>query len=349
MMSVGTVAARRVVTLAASGLVVVGVAAALPTGLPAAQAAPLAPASLHVTGSVTLGKVSTSVTPAFGEAPDGAVYFSFGRKVYLVTGTKAPALRLTASGTVLAVAANATEVFVAVGRTVTAYQRSTGVRLRRWKLASPHPPTSAGLYAIGNTVWAWTDWATDSSGFEFANVSRFSARSATVHKVSYGVAYPVAAADASGLYFETVTAKGTNGYLEHATPAGRTHRARDVNLPGVLALAGGRVEILAAHFSHGKVGFYLDAYTEARLVRAFSRLVTKNYLDVARTAAGLLAIVGCNGSPCSVKVSQLSTATGATIRSVKVADAIAVLAGGQPTVIGYHAATKTYFLVRLAG
>ena len=126
--------------------------------VPSAQAAT---ANLHKTGTVSIGPATISFSYDFSEAPNGAVYYSRGKKVYVVNGISAPSVQLTAGGNVLAVAASSKELFVDVGRTVTAYQRSNRKKLRQWTLLSSKPPTSAGLYAVGSTVWAWTDPSTD--------------------------------------------------------------------------------------------------------------------------------------------------------------------------------------------
>ena len=69
----------------------------------------------------------------------------------------------------LAVAATSADLLVDVGSKVSAYSLCDGRLLRTWTLkGSPAAVTSAGLFPVGGTVWAYTDWATDSSGFEYA-------------------------------------------------------------------------------------------------------------------------------------------------------------------------------------
>src|ERR1700722_2737421 len=161
--------------VSAPGLAVIAGASLYSAGPAAAKAAPVArPAALHTTGTpVPLGALGSSFNYDFSEAPNGSVYYSSGRTVFVVHGTSAPVVVLHAKGHVFAVAANRTELFVDVGRTVTGYRLSTHKVLRHWALASANKPTSAGLFAVGSTVWASTDWATDESGLEPANVSRF--------------------------------------------------------------------------------------------------------------------------------------------------------------------------------
>jgi hypothetical protein len=72
------------------------------------------------------------------------VFYSNGSFVYVVVGNSAPALAVTASGTVLAQAANTSDLFVQVGLTVTAYRRSDASVIRHWTLTSPVTPYHLG-------------------------------------------------------------------------------------------------------------------------------------------------------------------------------------------------------------
>jgi len=323
---------------ALAGLITLG---ALP-----AEAATPHPA-LHVTGTVRLGPAGNAFVLNVGEAPDGAVYYSLGgRQVYVLRpGATRPALAVTASSAVLAVAANSGELFVAAGRTVTGYSRTSGRAGRQWHLPG-FAPTEVGLYPVGRTVWAVTDWATDQSGFEYASVDRFATTSGTVHTVSANNAYPGdAAANADGLYYETVNRQGVNGYLVRVTPSGTLHRLTDVNLDAPMALAGGRVTLLAVHSNDLP---YLDSYSQVTLARSYSRRVSPHARDIAGTGAGLLLLTApCQSAACSsATVSQLSTATGGTIASVKVPDATTLVPGPAAYVITFK--RGVFYLVRLA-
>jgi len=323
--------------VSATGLAVIAGAALCSAGPAAAKAAPAArPAALHTGGSVSLGALGSSFNYDFSEAPNGSVYYSRGSTVFVVHGTSAPAVVLHASGHVFAVAANRTELFVDVGRTVTGYKLSTHKVLRHWALASANKPTSAGLFAVGSTVWASTDWATDESGLEPANVSRFRTSSGTVHKVSANNAFPGDMdADSTGLYYQQMIGKGR---LTHVSPSGSVHRVLDINLEAPLALAGGRVETLAFHRnSH----LYLDSYSASTLARKFSKRFSTNDYDIAGTGAGLLML------STSGKISQLSASTGSVLSAVTVPDAATLVPGHSAAVIVVTGGI--YSLVRLAG
>ena len=161
--------------------------------------------------------------------------------------------------------------------------------------------TSAGLDPVGTTVWAFTDWATDESGFEFANVDRFSLSSPTVHRVAANNAYPAdLAANSAGLYYEGMA--GSGNYLFRALSSGSPRRHADVNIDAPLALAGGNVYLLAIHENQGG-NTYLDAFRGSTLGPVFSERVSNHDTDIAGTGIGLL-LVGAG------KVSLLDTGNG---------------------------------------
>jgi hypothetical protein len=322
--------------------VVVGLAAVGLAIAPAAQAvsaAPVRPASagLHVTGKVDLGRLGPDFSYVLTEAPNGNVYYSRGSVVYLVKGDHAPVAALRASGPVLAVAANSSDLFVDIGNKVSAYALSDGRRLRTWTLPSIATVTSAGLFTAGTTVWAFTDWATDESGFEYANVDRFSLSSSTVHRVSANNAYPAdMAADSAGLYYEGIV--GAGDYLFQTPRSGSPRRHTDVNIDAPLALAAGSVYLLAIHENQGG-NSYLDAFRGSTLSPVFSKRVSNNDTDVAGTGVGLL-LLGAG------KVSLLDTGNGHAGSVLSVPGAVILVPGPSAAVV--TVSHSTTYLLRLA-
>lgn len=316
---------------AVAGLTVAGLLAA---GAPA-QAAP---AALHVTGTVSLGAVNNNFTYQFSEAPNGTVYYAKGSVVYAVRGTKHPAAVLHAGKTVLAVAATNKDFFVQIGRLVIEFQVSNTHRVRSWTLPkSPAALTSAGLYVVGGTLWSWTDWATDQSGFEFASVSRIKTSSAAVHVVSKNVANPAdMAANSAGLYYEATV--GTKEYLIKVSPTGHVTKRTDKNINAPLALAGGRVFLLAFHQPSGKQ--FLDAFRGSNLHGVFSKQKSTQVRDVAGTGAGLIMLQ-------PGKISRLSTATGAVTGTLSLAHLVTLVPGPSAAVITFSGGVA--HLLRLAG
>jgi hypothetical protein len=335
--------------LAAAGLAVAGLAVAGLAIAPAAHAAGAVPASpvpagsapagLHVTGTIDLGRLGTSFSYVLTEARGGDVYYALGKVVYRVKGDHAPVAVLHASAPVLAVAATSADLLVDVGSKVSAYSLCDGRLLRSWNLpGSIAPATSAGLFPVGNTVWADTDWATDQSGFEYANVYRFDLSSPAVHVISKNDAYPAdLAADSAGLYYEAITGAGTNGYVYRAAPAGPSLRHLDVNIDAPLALASGNVYLLAIHENQGGHS-YLDAFRGSTLSPLFSYRVSDSDTDVAGTGLGLLLLGGG-------KVSLLNPANGHSVATLHVPGAVTLVPGPFAAVV--TVSHSTTYLLRL--
>ena len=299
---------------------------------------------LHVTATVALGSTSNMFGNVFTEAPNGALFYSRGAVVYVVTGHSAPHVAIHASRRVLALAANASDLFVQTGLTVTEYSRSNGSKVRQWSLTSPVKPiTSAGLIAVRHTLWSWTDWATDSSGFEYARISRISTSAGAVHVVDKQ-GYPAdMAADASGLYYEEVHGPANAGYLAHSSPGGRITLRPDKNINAPLALAAGRVELLSVH-SDGRS--YLDTYRTS-LARISSVRVSDNYHMIAGTGVGLLVLAQpCTHLTCATaSVSKLAS-NGSVSGTLGVPNAFMLLTGPSAAVI--EVSHGTMYLVRIA-
>jgi len=322
--------------------VLAGLAAVSLALAPAARAANTASvpaaAGLHVTGKIDLGNLGASFNNVLSEATNGNVYYSRGSVVYVVKGDHAPVVALRAAGPVLAVTATSSDLLVEVGAKVSAYALSNARRLRTWSLPSIAKVTSAGLYAVGSTVWAFTDWATDESGFQYANVDRFTLSSAVVHRVSANNVYPAdMAANSAGLYYEGII--GTGDYVFRDQPSGSLRKHADVNIDAPLALAAGNVYLLAIHENQGG-NTYLDAYRGSTLGTLFSIRVADNDADIAGTGLGLL-LLGAN------KVSLLKTGNGHVAGSLSVPGAVTLVAGPSAGVL--TVAASTTYLLRLAG
>jgi hypothetical protein len=297
---------------------------------------------LHQTARIALGSTSSIFKNVFTQAPNGVVFFSKGTVVYAVVRNSAPAVAVHAGGQVMALAANSADLFVQVGLKVTAYRRTDGLPVRTWTLTSPVTPiTLAGLIAVGNTLWSYTDWGTDSSGFEFGRVSRISTTSATVHVVDKQ-AYPADwAANSSGLYFQDARGADNKGFLVHVTPAGVVHAKRGpVDWP--MALAGGKLYELSFHSSGPQ---FIDGFSTSTLARVSSAQVSSADRNIAGANLGLLVLaLPCSQLTCaSSTVSKLS-AGGAATGTLSVPHAFYLLSGPGGAVVEFTAGHM--FLVR---
>ncbi len=315
---------------AATALALAGLTATVP-GAQAATRATATPATSALHGTrIALGPTANLYANAFAEAPNGAVFFSRGAVVYVVHGNRTPVTALHPGRTVLGLAASNSGLFVETGLLVTEYSRANGRQLRHWTLTSPVKSiTSAGLYVVGDTLWAWTDWATDKSGFQYAEISRIHTTSAAVHVVDKSAFPGDMAADAAGLYFETV--HGVSDDLAHANPATPAVQYRKGPVDAPLALASGRVDLLV----FGTTAEAVNSYNANTLALVSSKRVQGADDGIAGTAAGLLVLAQpCNAFPCSsTTVGRLNVATGGTTGALRTPGAYQLLNGPAQAVI----------------
>lgn len=305
-------------------------------GIIAAQSGAQASAktsALHASSKIDLGTTANVTKNAFTETSAGAVYYSRGAVVYLVAGGTKPKIVLHAGGTVLAIAASATGLFVQAGLTVTEYRRSNLGKVRHWTLPRQIAPvTMAGLFAEGGTLWSWIDTITDSSGFEFATISRIATTRSAVHVVTRLADPEVVAANSSGLYFESANASQTRFFLGHAVSSGAVrYRQQPVVRfgPLPLALTGGRVDLLTfgAHPS-------INTYDGTTLALLSSKRVSATDTSIAGASFGLAVLGQVCGQKCSQPtVSKLNPATGKTSGAVRVPGAALLIPGPFAVVI----------------
>jgi hypothetical protein len=307
-------------------------------GAQAASAGVTATPALHGT-RIALGATSGLYGNAFTEAPNGTVFFSRGSVIYAVEGNRAPVIALHAGRTVLALGATDSDLFVETGLLVTEYGRATGAQVRHWTLTSPARVTSAGLDVVGGTVWAWTDWATDGSGFQYAQVDRIHTSASAVHVVDKDAFPGDMSADGAGLYFETV--HGVTEDLARANPTTSAVEYRQAPVDAPLALAGGRVDLL----SFGTNAADVLSYNASTLALVSSRRVPETDRSIVGTGLGLLVLA--QRSPATVGL--LNVATGGTSRALTTPSAYQLLNG--PAVIeatGVHGVHANLFLVRIS-
>jgi hypothetical protein len=307
-------------------------------GAQAAATGATATTALHGT-RIALGATSGLYGNAFTEAPNGTVFFSRGSVVYAVEGNRAPVIALHAGRTVLALGATDADLFVGTGLLVTEYSRANGSQVRHWTLTSPATVTSAGLDVVGGTVWAWTDWATDGSGFQYAQVDRIHPSSSAVHVVDKDAFPADMSADGAGLYFETV--HGVTDDLARANPTTSAVQYRQAPVDAPLALAGGRVDLLA----FGTNAVDVLSYNASTLALVSSKRVPETDDSIVGTGLGLLVLARRS----TATVGVLNVATGGTSRALLTPGAYQLLNG--PAVIeatGLHGTRADLFLVRIS-
>ena len=133
-------------------------------------------------------------------------------------------------------------------------------------------------------MWAWTDWATDGSGFQYAQVDRIHTSSSAVHVVDKDAFPGDMSADGAGLYFETV--HGVTDDLARANPTTSAVQYRKAPVDAPLALAGGRVDLLA----FGSNAADVLSYNASTLALVSSKRVPETDDSIVGTGLGLLVL-----------------------------------------------------------
>jgi hypothetical protein len=216
-----------------------------PSQPPSALPVPSTSGPLHIATTIPLNLQWSQFEglqpdPVGAEAPDGAVFVSTGSVVYAVDGDGPPQVAEHAPGHVLALAADATDLYVVTGAALTDYNRSTGQKVTSWVLPGPSKPSAAGLFAEPGVVWAWTETVKNDSA-NYATLSRVGASGVKV--VDRLVAYPqYMDADATGLYFQSADPAPPSGRLAHVTATGTvTYSSGSFRLGSTIALIAGRI------------------------------------------------------------------------------------------------------------
>jgi len=283
--------------------------------------------------------------PVAAEAPDGAVFVSTGSVVYVVDRDGSPKLAEHAPGHVLALAADATDLYVVTGAVLTDYNRRTGQKVTSWTLPGPSKPSAAGLFAEPGVVWAWTETVKNNSA-NYATLSRVGASGVMV--VDRLVAYPeYMDADASGLYYQSADPAPPAGRLAHVTPSGAvTFSSSSFRLGSTIASSGG--ELVAETPPRANRRQWWRTYDPSTLRLLTTSGVSRGTVSGCQaTGAGLLGYtrpVGPIGP--NVAISRANPVTGGAESTVQFnSDASWLLEGYYPTVINDFA--DELYVVRL--
>jgi hypothetical protein len=316
---------------AVAGLIMAGAGAAVPSAQAAvtSRAHPAA-FGLRQKARIGLGTTSHFYDSVFTEAPNGNVFFTRGgATIYVETGSKVRA-SLIPSSRVLGLAANASDLFVLTGHTVTEYTRSHGSYVRHWSLAKPVHPTIGGLFAVGSTVWAWIAAESDGAGFQPGRLYRISSSSSAVHLADSNLNLGGMAADATGIYYQDLA--GGTYHLAHVAPSGTRTTVPIASAVESAALWGGALNLLTVHEPSGN--WYVEDYNPSNLGLSSSAKVSNSDNSVAGTNLGLLVLKRvCGHVTCTSTSVGLLSDSGTVSGTLSLPHAEELLAGPYGDVI----------------
>jgi hypothetical protein len=289
--------------------------------------------SLRVSADVDLGALSAQGQPVAAEGPDGTVFYADGEVVMVVSGVSAPQVAEHPGAKVLALGASSSALYVVTPQALIAYSRSDGDQTGRWALTgSPATPTTAGVAVGGNDdIWVWTDWATDSSGYQYAMLYVVQPGAARADIVGTSAEPGTLTTDGTHAFFLVASKNSLGASLIEATPAAPG------GSPAVsLQTAASAPTLALVSFSQSQVVLYsqpdsLYTYTPGSAGAVKISTHAGLPVGVAGTSSGLLFLT-C--AKVCVTVTEVDQSTGTSGPSLTVPANSDILLGPDPAVVG---------------
>lgn len=270
-----------------------------------------------MTADINLGTAPPPGLPIAAEAPDGTVFYAAGTVVMVVDGNGPPAVAEHVGTSVLALAADASDLFVVTPQQLLAYNRSSGNRVAALALtATPATPTTAGAVVGANgTVWVWTCWATDQSGVENATVYVVAPGATAASAISRAAVPGELTTDGQNAYFATFGASDNPaGSLMEWSPSGSQAAGASAPGEGTMSFNQGQVVFYGQYGSNAN-DFAVYLYAPGGSGQGPQEVGThqsdlSGVVSILGTDDGLLALRGTPSGWSVVEVNQFTGASG---------------------------------------
>ncbi len=268
------------------------------------------------------GAFSSSQTGlTVAQAPDGAIFVAgkvaSPQVIWVVDGVRPAGIAEHVRGPVTALAADAANLYVGVGQSVTAYSRTTGNVVRSWHPALPGTLTQ--LVVAGTKIWGLsTDSAGNSSGAPEGLVELDPSSSSPVRSVTgFTGAFSIAAGP-SGVYYVTKqSAELVEQTNEGAAVTAPTNQQVNLELSGPSAIQAVAVvdgQVIVQHDAGQGLDAQLNAYDATTLVGPTAQTNFAADEPIAPTASGLFVVGNSDSAACTAGqtacVRRFSLATG---------------------------------------
>jgi hypothetical protein len=250
------------------------------------------------------GAAETGLTVAQG--PDGAIFIAgpvaSPQIIWVVDGVRPAGIAEHVQGPVTALAADAVNLYVGVGQTVTAYSRTTGNVVRTWHPTLPGTLTQ--LVVAGTKVWGLsTDSNQTSAQAPNGLVELDPSSSSPVRTVTgFADAFSIAASD-SGVYYVT---KQSSELVEQtnagATITAPTNQQVNLQLSGPSAIQAVAVvdgHVIVQHDAGQGLDAQLNTYDATTLVGPTAQTNFSANEPLALTASGLFVVGNSDSAACT--------------------------------------------------
>jgi hypothetical protein len=284
-----------------------------PTPRPAASSSNALPTPgpagpLKVFADVTLkggfGSAETGLTVAQG--PDGAIFVAgpvaSPQIIWVVDGVGPAGIAEHVKGPVTGLAADAANLYVGVGQSITAYSRTTGNAVRTWHTALPGTLTQ--LVVAGTKVWGLsTESDNNSTGAPDGLIELDPASSSPVRTVTgFAGAFSIAAG-ASSVYYVT---KQSSELVEQtnagATITAPTNQQVNLELSGpsaIQAVAVADGHVIVQHDAGQGLDAQLNTYDATTLVGPTAQTNFSADEPLALTVSGLFVVGNSDSAACT--------------------------------------------------
>jgi hypothetical protein len=246
----------------------------------------------------------TSLTVAQG--PDGAIFIAGAvaspQIIWVVDGVTPAGIAEHVQGPVTALAADAANLYVGVGQSVTAYSRTTGNVVRTWHTALPGTLTQ--LVVAGTKVWGLSTESDDNStGSPDGLIELDPSSSSPVRSVTgFAGAFSIAAGQ-SGVYYVT---KQSSELVEQtntgATITAPTNQQVNLQLSGPSAIQAIAVvdgHVIVQHDAGQGLDAQLNTYDATTLVGPTAQTNFSADEPIALTASGLFVVGNPDTGACT--------------------------------------------------
>lgn len=330
-----------------------GSASTHPTQLPAASSSSALPTpgptgALSVFADAAIkGAFSSAETGlTVAQAPDGAIFVAgkvaSPQIIWVVDGVGPAGIAEHVKGPVTALAADAANLYVGVGQTVTAYSRTTGNVTRTWNTALPGTLTQ--LAVAGTKVWALSTDSGDSTPdapnglIELDPSSSSPVRSVT----GFSGTFSIAAGPSSVYYVTKQSSELVQQTNAGATLTAPTNQQVNLQLSGpsaiqAVAVVGGQV--IVQHDAGQGLDAQLNTYDAGTLVGPIAQTNFSAGEPLAVTASGPFVVGNADTGVCTANqaacVRRFSLPTGNAGDPLALPDdtIASAITGPYPTVV----------------
>jgi hypothetical protein len=290
-----------------------GSASTNPTPLPAASGSnalptpgPTGPLKVFADVAIKGAFASAETGLTVAQGPDGAIFvagvIASPQIIWVVDGARPAGIAEHVQGPVTALAADAANLYVGVGQSVTAYSRTTGNVVRTWHTALPGMLTQ--LVVAGTKVWGLSTESDDNSTGSPDGLVELDPSSSLLMRSVTGFAdtFSIAAGPSSVYYVTKQSSELVEQTNAGATITAPTNQQVNLQLSGPSAIQAVAVvdgHVIVQHDAGQGLDAQLNTYDATTLVGPTAQTDFSADEPLAPTASGLFVVGNSDTGVCT--------------------------------------------------